>query len=565
MKVEIERTPKSQVMEAVMSLGDKRITWSIKQARENRRGGDEDEDEVAKDIFYYLNGYWESLPLSVKGKIFDLYNKIKIAVDENETLSGLDKAIIPLINDLMSYHKLNDIEQWLMHSSDVTIPTTLPESFSRGAVQGTADKTYTKHDYIKLVTYSVGVRAMVPIWSEYIRIVREAIGDNFIDMHALELLDGTGYLTCEAYDRLIQYVKAFISEEDNLASAVLDRVGREDFPTWAASTTIIRRIAMTDVRGWSTTVRSNNKPLLLTTLHKYVSSRIKHYDSYFLGKIRNAEESRAASNRGGDDNTSLLEGFKERPRNSDGEIVEKMIFWQGVMDYMLKPNERVPFCLLSPIKGDGIVSHDPVVLKKFAELFRRYKNLEAGRMGVMKSYGGAGVYIIHDWQAALANLVLYSQGTERVYMNARTLDDADRTVGFDALIMACSWLWVNGFRDIAVLLSCYESHEIIDQFGGMQFQPVSNKTMEALNYTYPYKLLQRGSSSKSQPVEVNAGLQAIDAIIKEMTTYYLHSHLPLRELAAIFPERANTSATDVVEFPYNLRERLAQLAVICLK
>ena len=562
MKIEIVRAPKTQVMDGVMTMGGKKLVWSIKQARETRRG-DDDVDDIAKDVFYYLNGYWESLSLSVKGKIFDLYSKIKVVLDENETLSGLDKAIRPLITELMSLHKLDDIEKWLMHSSDITIPTTLPEVYARGAVQGTADKTYTRNDYIKLASYSVGIRAMVPVWGEYINVVREAIGDNFVDMHSLNLLGRTEYIDCDAFNRLLQYVKAFIPEDDDLASAVLDRVGRQDFPEWVASTTIIRRIAMTDVRGWSNVARPNNNPLLLATLHKYVSSRIKHYDSSFLGKIRNAEESRAASNKGSDDNTSLLEGFKERPRNSDGEIAEKMIFWQGVMDHLHNPNARVPFCLLHPIVGD-VVPHDRQVLLKFADLFRRYKMQEVGRMGVVKNYGSGGIYIIHDWQATLANLVLYSQGTERIYMNARTLDDADRTVGFDALIMACSWLWVNGFRDIAVLLSCYERHEPVDPFEVMQFQPISIKTMEQLDLTYPYKVVHREKGSKSQPVEVNVGLQAIDAIIKEMTTYQLYSHMTSRELTSIFPERADRGATDVVDFPFNLRERLAQLAIKCL-
>lgn len=564
MKIEIVRTPKSQEMVVQMTMGGKKLAWSVREAKETRRNAGE-EDDIAKDVFYYLNGYLESMSLSVRGKVFDLYSKIKNAIDEVETLSGLDKEITTLITNLMSLFKLDDIEHWLMHNSDITIPVGLPEAYARGVIQGSADKTYTRRDYIKLVAYVVGVRAMVPVWGDYSKQVKNAVGDNFVDKHAFELLENTEYLNCEAYDRVIQYISAFIPEDDNLASAVLDRIGREDFPKWVAATTIIRKLSMSDVRGWSNVARANSNPVLLASLHKSVSGRINHYDSSFLGKIRNAEESRAATNKGNDDNTSLLEGFKERPRNSDGEIAEKMVFWQGVMDYVFDKNARVPFCLIKPIVGD-VVPHEQSSLMKFAEIFKRYKNLEEGRMGVMKTYGHSGIYIIHDWQTAIANLVLYSQGTERVYMYARTLDDVDRTVGFDAMIMACSWLWVNGFRDIAVLLSCYEKHETTDLFGGMQFQPVSMKTMEQLDITYPYKLMHResGPKGKSQPVAVNPGLQAIDAIIKEMTTYRLYSHMSMRELVSVFPERAEQSSTEEVELPYNLRERLAQLAIKCL-
>ena len=123
----------------------------------------------AFDIFEQINGYWARLPQANQDKIFVIYKRIREVFDQFYDTNELTMALYTLVRDLYEEHDLVAIRHWIDFYSNLSVPSSVEEKFSGEQDSSkTRERTYLKEDYMWLVTLSVAIRVMIPIWGEFI-------------------------------------------------------------------------------------------------------------------------------------------------------------------------------------------------------------------------------------------------------------------------------------------------------------------------------------------------------------------------------------------------------------
>jgi hypothetical protein len=513
--------------EAVFKHGSCELYWAMRGS-EIKKAEEQITEEDGLDtgnIFHYLNRYWATLDRVTQDKIADCYGRIN-RLTRDIMLLGLESTSIKIrqeIAELLSYHDLAEIENWMMLYSDIQIPTGLSDNFTvnEGRIQGTREKTYLKRDYIKLVAMIIGLKSVLPVLMSYTDSMGETFGTTWKEYEAFGLLNFSTYYECEAMQRLRLYVETSLNKVDNLASATIDGLSRVDFPEWLVAVTLVRRLLIADIRGIQ---NSTGSPALMRALYKYVNERVNRYDIYFQGTVRQKLEE---GDNGGDreSNTSRLEGFKAREELTGGDIQEIEIFFEDpINDTYLQIDRRY----------DKAIKLIPV----FQQIMTVFNDIDK----VTNS-----VPVIRRWQHAIVELVL------RDYLPPRSLGIISKEIELNCFAVAMAFLWVDGFKDLVLVLSS------IDQFKVRAIEPsinkVSKENTEILVELFPHEV----KGNKRQDRYKNAGIAGIDVLIRDIIQYdrRINPNLPLEMRDELGLRQSSSS------LPINpeLRDRLAQLVI----
>jgi hypothetical protein len=265
------------------------------------------------DIFEQINSYWERQPISVQDRIFDIYKRIKDVFGEIWDSNELTRRLYSLVAELYEYHKLDDIRHWVDFYSNLLLPQGLREVYADShEMPGTRERTYLKEDYKWLVTLSIALRVMIPIWGEFIARTKKETGTALKEYYAFQLLSNSNIFKSEPMERLRIYVEHSLPTDKPLSSAILGGISSEDFPIWILSLVAIRRLSVGDIRG----IDPNYS--LVTFIYKYIGQKVKGNDNNFTGIIKD----KITEDQGQDseNNLSKLEGYKIKQDLPAGDI-----------------------------------------------------------------------------------------------------------------------------------------------------------------------------------------------------------------------------------------------------
>ena len=272
------------------------------------------------DIFEQINKFWEQLDAKKQLAIFEVYKKIRLAFDESEDRNQLTMSLYYSVSTLMNLHDLEDLEHWMLFHSGVYFPDASilkTEYIASPDVPGTREQTYLRDDYVKLITLSLALRAMVPVWGEFIGRTRNEAGTQFKEFYAFKLLNKSKMINCPAMEKLRVYVEFSSIAGSNKASSIIGGISSQDFPLWILSQVVTRKLCVADIRG------INQQSMLVMFLWNYIRTKVTGVDSSFNGpsgiiKDKMFEE---AAGGDGDRNVSRLEGYKIRQDIPSGDIV----------------------------------------------------------------------------------------------------------------------------------------------------------------------------------------------------------------------------------------------------
>lgn len=285
-----------------------------------------DSFSLENETFLHINGYWESLPIELQDSIFNIYASIAEDFDSLMSKNALKDALTSKVTALMNLHTLESIEHWVRYNSDIIIPSTFDEKYVENIDKNTTeDKTYTRSDYIKLVSLSIALRVMVPIWGSYIKTIRGDAGNQFKELQAFMLLKNCDINRSDPMIKLYNYINAQIGKDNFNANNTLNFICREDFPHWLLSLVCVKRLCIGDIR--SKDPRAN----LTTLIYNFIIQRIRYSDNDFANMVK----SKSAEDFGpdGENKISNLERFKVTTNISLGQIVE--------MEYSVKDIYKV--------------------------------------------------------------------------------------------------------------------------------------------------------------------------------------------------------------------------------
>lgn len=469
------------------------------------------------DIFEQINGYWASLVRSTQDKIFDVYVRIREVFDQIYVINELTKSLYVLVKELYTYHDLASIDHWKRFHSNLILPEGLKDEFNEShETSGTRERTYLKTDYQGLVTLSIALRAMVPVWGEFISSTKRETGTNFKEYYAFKLLAHSSIYHSDAMERLRVYVEHSIPNDKSKSSAILEGISSEDFPFWILGLVVVRRLSVGDVRG---TVPNSS---LVMFIYNYIRQKVQGHDNSFMGMVK--EKIIDGQGQEGENNLSKLEGYKIKQEIPAGDIV------------------TIEHSLLDP---------DSIALRICPDL--DLSLLRASQISVQV----LATERIWEPQITIMQWVLNLKQS----VSPRGILHLSKKSILQAMAITQALLWHRGHYELAALVSAIEQPNLDELHLGVNDSRsrILKEQQEQLDFLFPYS---NKSVGKQKTVKrVNPATEAIESVCLQMSVHPWKLTLP-QEWAMQVTGNKNVRRYAV---PHDIKIKLASLAIAVAK
>lgn len=448
---------------------DQIIEWN---ASEYEKGNNKSTDTV----FRHINEYFESLSEEKQNNIWLAYVEIKELMENVFDAKRLHTLLISAITNLYKNISLEEMSYWINIKSDIKIPLSIKNDYD---ITDPVDRTYVRKDYIDLILMSLALRPVVPVWSEYNYKVKSLIGNHYKEFQSLALLRNTEIFQHKSMEKLRIFVGATTytmtdgSSDGNSIAAIVGGLGTEELPEWLLALSVVRRIAVADLD------HESESGSIIANIFSYIRNSIKSLDKRFKGKIKKKENTKGED----EDNASVIEGYKIKQDQSDGDIAALSVFAN---------NEETIVRRIEP-------NMDPNKLKACINA--------ATKLGEIS---------IQPHQIALTQWVIHP------IISGRGIPHLNKTSLLNVMGIAQAILWERGYIDLAklVLVKPFKlSDEIL--FGNSETKSlIPKEIMDELVRIYPYfpKLQNKQQGERKS----NPAAKAIDLLTKEIIREQWH-------------------------------------------
>lgn len=440
-----------------------KIEWN---ASEYEKGN----NKTAETVFRHINEFFASLPEEKQDGIWNCYVDIKETFDSVFDAKRLHSFLTETITKLYTYLSLEEISLWINFKSDIMIPLSIKDQYD---ITDPIDRTYVKKDYSDLILLSLALRPIVPVWSEYNSRVKSLIGNHFKEYQSLALLMNTELFHHTSMEKLRTYVEAnsaVITDtagDGNSIAAIIGGLGTTELPDWLLALSVVRRVAIADLDANSET------GTIIANVYKYVSNSIKSLDKRFKGTIKNKETSKGDD----EDNASVIEGYKVKQEQSDGDLVTLSVFTDRIEDITQR---------LQP-------DLDPIMLNDCLHSIQQLAELD-----------------VHQHQITLTQWVIHP------IIPARGVPYLNKQALLKVMAISQAVLWHRGFNDLAKLITArpveFDEDIILGGFEARSLIP--KELMDELIRLYPFfpKLQNKQQGDRKS----NPASKAIDIITKDL-------------------------------------------------
>lgn len=449
--------------EAVISHKDKEVKFNVTMHGKLI-------SQTEYDIFEQINGYWSMLSEQKQDTIFAIYESIQWAFDNIFNEKELHEYVRSKVHLLLVEHNLEDIHYWVSFKSNIIIPDDFKADYVESVDSNTSrSKTYTRRDYIKLISLSVALRVMLPIWGEYVHLTKSDTGTLFKEYHSFHLLAGSSLLESEPLQKLETYIASMASRDKFDTSNTLKGICSEDFNTWLLAMICVRRLCISDLRGYLET------PDLVKIVYKFLVGKIQNTENNFenIVKIKAIEDSSVE----GDVRTSALERYKMKTNLSPGEIIELEFSLADIH----KVADRLSININHQMLERALLSTKPLV--------NRY---------------------ISNAQLLLLRWVL------KPVISPNGLMYLSKHKVVEALALVETVLWARGHEYLAILTTCYQSspeNNFSVNFVDSKIRVPAELT-EELNRLYPFTTV--ANTKRAANKKTNLAAESIDKLTNEL-------------------------------------------------
>lgn len=267
---------------------------------------------INNDVFTHINKFWKTKPLSFQKAVYDLYvraNDCFFRINDKDYLAAELKKVM---TDLYKLHPFQEMRDWLVFNSGITIPEIDEEYKPDTDRDYTPEKTYIRKEYVDLLTVVFMLRLAFPIWSYYIRIVKDNAGTGLKEHRAFQLLEKTELFDAPPIRKMVAYITAN-NKKSVIRSGAIGLLSTEDHPYWIMTQFCVRKLATVELQ-----FRAPNATLvsLLFSFIRSANTEGNFQDRY---KDKGSKENGES---GEGDGTNKISVY-ERHRNSTGLSVEE--------------------------------------------------------------------------------------------------------------------------------------------------------------------------------------------------------------------------------------------------
>jgi hypothetical protein len=474
--------------------------------------------------FEEINAYWAQIPIVQQDVIFDTYRKIYTVLNESSDIQSMTRALRPLVTLLSDLHPLDDLDYWIWLKSPLLVPTGIKRVFNpEEDTSWTREKTYLEDDYRKLVTLTLSMRALLPVWEEFILQTKKETGPTFKEYQAFDLISNAHVMSSEAMRRLEVFVVNTIPKDRSKEAAVFSGVSSEDFPEWILAVTVVKRLTSADIRG------INSDHTLVTYLHNYIDQRSKSLENR-TGKIKpkyNSESSGTDEN----SNHSKLEGFKIKEAIAEGDITSIRRYIALSIDQAYGREPATGLSLINRLSPDTDI----------ARLIQMSCESTKVLFGEELTYH----------QITIAGWVLAN------YIPCESIPYLNKSDILSMIAISQAYLWSKGHYALAGLVSAVPRNYV--DIGGNIIADsktrMSGDNVTRFGQMFPY--LKRTSSRAKNAKSTNTSLTSIDTVVEGISCYQWTLTLPPGWIAQL------QGSETVIRFriPENIRDLLAALVI----
>lgn len=486
------------------------------------------------DVFEQINGYWAQCAPATQQDIFLIYEKIFNVFQRQWDMKKRVSELIPMVKDLMEYHPQDDIHIWAWSRANILVPGTIHRSFDmNGGMAGTPERTYLEEDYRWLVTLSITLRVMFPLWRQYTADLPRTPGNIFKEFQAFGLLSQSNVRNCKAMQRLDLFVRHTIPKDRVNNSAVLQGISTEDIPNWVLSVTVVTRLSCGDVRGINPNQAEGGSITTLPAfLYNFIGQKLRGLES----QVGNVSPKYSGSySADGDSNLSKIEGFKIKQPTATGNIEVISAYLQIQMDRVFDHlNKGTPLGERSLVRR---MSKDPNFPQMVAQALQNVSELDAVRLT--------------REQATIAAWVL------RPYVSVRAIPSLPKQDILNIIAFAQAYLWINAHYHLAAMVSAEGIDIMVTSAGGSLMadrkDAVEKEELLQLMERFPFN--RRTASRARNAKNTSAVLTTIEMLTQGFSKYQWRMTLPDGWVIQAGWNPRNR----IVKVPVEIRTLLAQL------
>jgi len=483
------------------------------------------DDKADFDVFAEINGFWAHLPETTQDKIFDVYVRIYNTLMDVTELHLLVRALRPLVAELFKLHPEDDMLIWVWTKANVVVPPNIKRVFdpsADGRDDHRVERTYVEDDYRKLIALAVALRIMIPIWGQYMLNSKSKTDNLFKEYQAFELMTTSSVMEWNAMKRFTVFVNHTMPKERELSVVIVSGISSHDFPQWVLAQTVMRKLCRGDVRG------SNPNTTFIAYLYVFITQRLRSIESS-NGKI--IEKYTPADKGESDNNLSLLEGFKIKEGVPAGDIA-------AVSFYIRYHLEKVIYGMeITPMSLAGRLSSDP----KFPGMVKQSHD----------TVQALAAESLNKIQVTIAGWVLSR------FIPIRSIPSLQKTDLLAMIAFAQSYLWINGHKDLAALVSAVSRSENGEEYNTLAIanDKIDKVESEELIRRFPYrKRTQRRAKNAKSTIPV---LKAIDDMAETIAYQTWKLTLPSEWVSQI----TGNGRTRIYTAPHDIRTKIARLVI----
>ena len=468
-------------------------------------------------LFEKLNEYLSSLDEQHQRQIFEQYRKIRSEIDEVLDHRMLHKRLTTSIAELIELLDYDRFITYMRRYVTIRVPDTIKDDYEELDISERSSDykklTYLRDDYLDLVRFSIFIRSIMPIWSEYIRLFNQR--SVFREYQAFNLLSKSSILKTRAYLGLKEYIDSTVekkidelrkpSSRNSLLSSVLSGMSESELPQWIISTTIIRRLVAIDLEP------EDGRESVISKVYNYIDNQFSGMDRKFSGFIN--EKVKPGDN-DDDDEKSLIETYKIKQDLSDGDLMVLSIYTED------------PYAMAMRLKPD--IDH--------WRLDRCLENIDK----------------IHDINFSISQLSILRWVVSEI-LPPKSIENIRKRSLFSVVATAQAILWERGHYDLAKLLT---SERTLNSFGGYHGGTDANRRIpknyiNELNEYYPIN----HKPDQERAKQANPAIRAIETITTDLTRSSWRVQAPSELLNLGTP----VDHENVFDLPPDIRIRLADL------
>lgn len=290
------------------------LQWNIKNGYHRAKFAD------PGIIFRDINDYFSRLPYSRQMEIWFVYKDIHDIIRRVNSIQQMTERLIAAVNKLYTAIQIPEIEYWVRKHGKIVYPSTLRRIHDEDDIN--PNRTYLYADYVGLVVLSIALRPMVPIWGEYMVLVRKQgqdVSALLKEYVSFGLLYNCDIIHSAPIERLTRYLESSFSNEIDIVSAILTKFSRNELITWLLALCAIRRLSIGPVDA-----EDINSSGIISNLHTFVSYTIEGIGTRF-GNYKDKHPS-TGDNDGDKSNSSRLDAYRVRQSISIGDTAAFTVF-----------------------------------------------------------------------------------------------------------------------------------------------------------------------------------------------------------------------------------------------